>query len=385
MDYIPRILETQVRHYLDIFPAVGITGPRQSGKSTMIKTMLGTEFRYVTFDDFRMVDFFHADPMAFLKEYRHKVIFDEVQKVPEIFTYLKQHIDEQRDIKGQFVLTGSSQFTFIQGLTETMAGRIGLLTLLPFQYSEIPENLRDLSIYLGTYPELIIERYRNHPEWYESYIETFIMKDVRTLLNVGDLHDFRRFINLLASRTAQLLNYSLLASDVGVSVSTIKRWISVLEASHIIFVLQPFYRNLGSRIIKSPKMYFNDTGLVCFLTGIINKTLYEKGPMAGAVFENFVISEIRKTILHAKTGHKYYFYRTSNGFEVDIILEKQGTLDLIEIKNSSTFRTAMIKPVEKLMEPGFSGKLVYTGETMPYKTDLQVVSYKKYLAKTENL
>jgi len=256
------------------------------------------------------------------KQYDRHVIFDEVQKVPELFNYLKMSVDENREENGRFVITGSGQFSFVRDITESLAGRIGLLSLLPFQFSEIPAGLRAEAVYRGSYPEVVRTGYQNAQDWYSAYLEIFVLRDIKSLVNIGDLHDFRHFITLLAAQTSQLLNYTDLSRSIGVSVSTVRRWVSVLEAAYVIFLLPPWYQNLGKRIIKSPKVYFYDNGLVCLLTGVTTRELYDKGPMAGSLFENYVIAEIMKNIVHSHASDQLFLYRTSHGEEIDLIIDR---------------------------------------------------------------
>ncbi len=286
MPYIRRVIEPIVKNYLSLFPVVGPTGPRQSGKSAMLRRLLGGSYQYVSFDDSSNVDLFKSDPVRFMRLHSDKVIFGEVQKVPEIVNNIKLAVDAERGMYGKFVITGSSQFQFMKKISESLAGRIGLLSTLPFQYSKIPSKVREDSLYRGSYPEVVIRGYRNAKEWYASYIDTYLTRDVRDLAAIGDLYDFRRCLQPLAGRVSGILNMPDLARDVGVSVPTVKKWISVLDASYIIFLLQPFYKNLGKRIVKSPKLYFFDTGLISYLTGIDDKNHYEKSPLYGPMFEN---------------------------------------------------------------------------------------------------
>ena len=282
-------MEKVLFKYLKLFPAVSITGPRQSGKSTMLKECLQDKYEYVTFDRVQNIENFESDPQGFIDKYNNNVIFDEVQKAPQVFNYIKVMIDEDRKNYGKFILTGSSQFSMVKGITETLAGRIGNISLLPFQYSEIPGKLKDRQLIYGSYPEIVLRDYSGSSEWYESYIQNYLERDIRNLANIGNLRDFKRFINLLASRTSQEFNASNYARDLGVNYKTIQSWTSILEASFIIFTLEPYIHNLGKRIIKRPKIYFWDTGLVCYLTGITKMDLLEKGPLCGPVFENYII------------------------------------------------------------------------------------------------
>lgn len=378
-DYHHRVLEPKLAEYVKYFSAVGLTGPRQSGKSTLLLHQL-KGYQYVTFDDHRTVALYHDDPNKFMRIYSNKVIFDEVQKVPEIFNDIKIAIDEDRNVPGKFILTGSSQFNLIKNITESLAGRIGLLSLLPYQYAEMPANLRYQSIYQGAYPGLVNKKYVLAADWYSSYLDTYITKDVNDLANIGDKRDFRRLISLLAANTSQILNMSTYANDLGVDVKTIKRWISVLEASYIIFLLPPYFNNFGKRIIKSPKIYFYDTGLVSYLTGIQSEESFEQGPMYGSIFENYIVSDILKREVHNKSHAELFYYRTSNGEEIDLIIERQQTRELIEIKASETFTPRMVKEIEKFKGKNTTGHLLYRGKSLPYLPDINILNYQEYLA-----
>ena len=372
-------MEKTLRQYLATFPCVGLTGPRQSGKSTMVKKVLAGRYRYVSFDDHDIVRDFYEDPKKFMRRHTDRVVFDEIQKVPEIFNYVKLAVDEDRQRKGKFVLTGSSQFAFMRKVTESLAGRIGLLTLLPFEYREMPSNLLEESIYRGAYPELVISSYAHFKSWYSAYIDTYLYRDVRDLGNIGELRDFRRCLQLLASRTAQLLNMSDVARDLGVAVNTVKRWISILEASYIIFLLPPFYKNFGKRITKSPKLYFFDTGLVSFLTGVNDVEVFEHGPLYGPLFENFVVSEIMKRQMNTKADSELFYLRTSNGVEIDLILDHKTEREYFEIKASESFRSEMTRPMETIKKESEKGYLLYRGRGERSSPDLQVINYGKYL------
>ncbi len=378
MKYTHREIEKTLREYLDFFSVVGITGPRQSGKSTLLLHVL-KDYKYVTFDDHMIVESFYDDPERFMRTYNNKIIFDEVQKVPEIFDYIKISVDQDRSTVGKFVLTGSSQFSFIKKITESLAGRIGLLNLLPYQLSEIPASLKSLSIIKGGYPELVEKKYKMFESWYSSYLETYLNKDVKSLSNIGDIRDFNRLISLLAANASQLLNMSRYANDLGVDVKTIKHWISILEASYIIFLLPPFYNNYGKRIVKSPKIYFYDTGLVSYLTGIENENQFQKGPMSGSLFENYIVSEILKKEKHQNSHAELFYFRTTNGSEVDFIIDRKRYKEIIEIKNTETFRPKMIKTVESLLEKDDRGYLLYCGKDIPFDKNIDILNYKKYL------
>lgn len=377
--YQKREIEPVVVKYLDVFPVVGITGPRQSGKSTLLQHLLNS-YRYVSFDDYKMRDFIREDPDGFIKTYNNKVIFDEAQKVPEIFELVKIAVDKDRSNYGKFVLTGSSQFTLLKQISESLAGRIGLLSLLPYQYLEVPEVLRKQSIYKGTYPELTNRHYQYSGEWYSSYINTYVNKDVREISNIGNLRDFERFIRLLAANSSQTLNMSTYAHDLGVSVPTIKNWISVLEASYIIFLIPPYYENFGKRMTKSPKLYFWDVGMVAYLTGYETEKQFLGGPMRGAIFENYVVSEIKKKLCHAGKKEELYYFRSSAGLEVDLIVDHKITKDFIEIKATSSFKPRMLDAVNQLKGKDDRGFLLYNGESIPFKDKLNIIHFSDYLS-----
>lgn len=379
MTYYHRLIETTLRRYLKSFSVVGLTGPRQSGKSTLLRHELGEVYDYVTFDEQSVVDRFYYDPEQFISQYPNRVIFDEVQKVPELFNIIKIQVDNDRNRYGKYILTGSSQFSLMHRITESLAGRMGILQLLPLQYLEVPSTLRKQSIYSGSYPEIVKQHFENREAWYSSYITTYLEKDVRTLSQIGDMRDFSRFIRLLAANTSQLLNMSHYAHDLGVSMPTIKRWISILEASYIIFLLKPYYKNLGKRIVKSPKVYFIDTGLAAYLTQINDKTMYENGPMRGALFENYIVSEIYKRELLKDNPRELSFYRTSNGQEVDVVIDAVTKKTLIEIKSGSTFKPAMLSAADQLLEKHDQAYLIYNGKTMPFTDQSFVMNYEDYL------
>lgn len=378
MRYINRVAESKLLEYIGFFSIVGLTGPRQSGKSTLLKHLF-PDYQYVNFDDLSLRTFFFDDPEAFMATYAHQVIFDEAQLVPELFAYLKIAVDQDRDHPGKFILSGSSQFHLIKNITETLAGRVGLLSLLPFQYSEVPSNLHLVSQFKGAYPELIVKKFTLWRDWYASYIDTYLNRDVRTLSNVGDLRDFQRLMQLLASRVSSVLNMNELAGELGVDAKTIKRWLSILEASYIIFLLPPFYENFGKRLIKSPKIYFYDTGMVSFLTGIQTQDQYQWGPLSGGIFENYIIAEIMKMNLHKKTHANLYFLRTSHGEEIDLIVDYGTHRDLIEIKSGQTFKVSMISQLIKFAQDKDQLYLLYQGVNKPH-AQVKVIHYSEYLS-----
>jgi uncharacterized protein len=377
--YIHRIAEATLHKYLKAFPAVGITGPRQSGKSTLLIQSL-PDYTYVTFDDPSHIEAFTLDPKGFIQQFGDYVIFDEVQHVPEIFNYLKMCIDQDRGHYGRFVLSGSNQFAAIKHISESLAGRIGLFSLLPLQFSELPNDTKEAAIYKGSYPELVNRSFEHSDLWYGAYIDTYLNKDVRTLTNIGDIRDFQRFVSLLAARVSQIMDMSHYAKDLGVSVPTIKRWLSILEASYVIFLLPAYYENFGKRIIKSPKVYFWDTGLAAYLTGIQTKALYEKGPLSGSLFENYLIADIYKQQLHLQTGHALFYLRTQAKLEVDLIIDAKQSKTYIEIKKSASFSARMLTPIKQFITDADTGYLLYQGESRALTQNIQLKHYTEYLA-----
>ena len=383
MNYFYRIIESQLIEYLNIFPVVGIMGPRQAGKSTMLAHLLLDEYTYVTFDDDIIVSQFYADPKGFMAIYSDKVIFDEAQKVPEIFNYIKLAVDQDRSNTGKYIVSGSQQFSMQKNISDSLAGRIGLLTLLPLQYTEVPAALRDASQFQGGYPECVIKNYEYMRPWYSSYVSTYLERDVKQLANIGDLRTFRQLITLLASRVGQVIQYQSLATEIGVSIPTIKRWLSILEASYILFLLPPYYKNFGKRVVKNPKIYFYDVGLVSYLTGVYTEALYNNGPLAGQIFENYIITEIMKNNFNHNLDLNFYYFRDSNGLEVDLLVDHGQRLDFIEIKKSSTYVPKMLSAIKKLKSEQDQGYLLYRGQEVPEAAGLQVMNYQDFLQLSE--
>ncbi len=342
--YIPRVIEKLLPGILATFPCLAITGPRQSGKSTLLRQVLA-DYRYTTLDDPAMREQALNDPVFFLDSLGERCIIDEIQLAPGILSYIKMRVDQDRSRNGRFVFTGSQQFNMIRNLGDSLAGRIALLDLLPFAVDEIRQtvsvedglNLFTHACRTGSYPQLATTPEIDRRLWYASYIQTYLERDIRSLYDIGNLREFHRFMQLLSVRCSQMLNMSTLATDVGVSVATIKRWLSVLEAGRIIHLLPPYYNNLGKRITKTPKVYFLDTGLLCHLAGIREPEQFLQGPMAGALFENYCVSETVKCYANLGQNPRFSYLRTNNGLEVDMIIEGSGLHPLpVEIKLSRT-------------------------------------------------
>lgn len=355
----PRTLSKTLQKAAKTFPAIVVTGPRQSGKTTLLKHLFSKTHQFISLEDPDIRLRAKEDPIAFLEENKAPVIFDEIQYVPELLSYIKTRIDQDRK-PGQWLFTGSQNFILMQGVTESLAGRAAILSLLPFSYGErlgvgpkllepsgwIKKELKnsktpskiDLSevILRGGYPEMASNSKVDRQLWCNSYISTYLERDVRNLTQVGDLNQFERFLKLCALRTGQILNLSEIARDVGVSVPTAKRWISVLEAGYLIYLLYPFYRNVGKRLIKSPKIYFCDTALSTYLMGIHQRETLINSPNFGALFESFVVCDFLKRFLHRGQMPSLYYLRTRAGLEVDLVLELEQKIHLLEIKSAMT-------------------------------------------------
>lgn len=366
MIWLDRTLSTVLSRAAVTFPALVVTGPRQSGKTSLIRRHFGSTHNYLSLENPDVRERATADPRGFLARHHGPAIFDEIQFAPVLLNYLKSLIDEDRT-PGRWVLTGSQQFTLMAHVSQSLAGRAAIVTLLPLSIAEAagrpeadmevermirrvfaPDTSRLLSgsppcpradwILRGGYPEMRTNPKVDRRLWFASYIQTYLERDVRQLANVGDLDTFARFVRLCAARTAQVLNMSDLARDTGVSVPTVKRWLSALQAGGQVFLLPPYHRNFGKRLIKAPKLYFTDTGVAAFLLGLHNAEAVLDGNFAGPLFETAVVIEWLKVFLHRGELPALYYWRTSDGIEVDLIVEHGGRLHPIEIKSTSTVR-----------------------------------------------
>ncbi|MFV0268403.1 MAG: ATP-binding protein [Draconibacterium sp.] len=319
------------------FPVITLTGPRQSGKTTLVKEFF-RDLPYVSLEDIDIRNNALRDPRGFLSNFPNGAVLDEVQRTPELFSYIQGLVDEKRNIR--FVLTGSQNFQLLQSISQSLAGRTVLLKLLPFSLGELSNagirfNQYEEVLFKGMYPG-IYDKEISSRLFYPSYTGTYIEKDVRQIKNIGDLNSFSRFIQLCAGRTGQILNMNSLAIDAGISVNTAKSWLSVLEASYIIYFLQPYHKNFNKRIIKSPKLYFYDTGLVCSLLGIENEMQVKNYYGKGALFENLIVNEFLKDKLHNGFSPRLYFWQNKTKQEVDLVVEEAGNVTAYEIKSAMT-------------------------------------------------
>ncbi len=369
MKYFNRQLSSAINRAVSTFPALAVVGPRQSGKTTLLKKMFAGKAQFVSMEkpDNRL--WVKEDPKGFLNNFQYPLIIDEFQYVPELMPYIKEIIDNNRQA-GMFYLTGSQQFSVMKNLSESLAGRAAVMTLLPFSSSEAKEDIfkswEDWFFHLtenkviqsgrktgpaiiqGFYPEIISNPEVDRDIWFSSYVQTYLERDLQGLYDIGNLDTFYQFLTLAAARCGSILNYSSFASDLGVSIPTVKKWFSILEASFIIFKLQPYSRNIGKRIIKSPKYYFIDTGLAAYLAGINNPDYLVRGNTAGQFFENFVISEFYKNKKHFNSNLNIYYINYRNLWEIDLLIEKNMELIPVEVKLSATIGPVHLKNFDKL-------------------------------------
>ena len=367
---IPRSAAHTIRKLSRGFPVIAVTGPRQSGKTTLAQHLF-TDRPYVSLENPDLLEFANQDPRGFLGKYLDGAVFDEAQRCPPLFSYLQELVDGDNRM-GRFILTGSQQFGFVSKITQSLAGRVGIVHLMPFTVQECyaEHTSQDLPnvdtlMFQGFYPP-VHDREIEPQIWYANYIETYVERDVHQLVNIRDLNTFRRFVRLCAARSGQLLNLSGLATDAGITHNTAKSWISVLEASFLIFLLPPHFQNFSKRVIKSPKLYFFDSGLCARLLAVQDPEQLSIHSMRGSLFESFVISEFIKSRYHAGILEPLYFWRDRSGLEIDLLLDKGQTLQPIEIKSGATLNADYFKNLHKWMDlAGNSGEnpmLIYGGD-----------------------
>lgn len=352
---------------LEEYPVVTILGPRQAGKTTLAQEYL-KDFEYCNLENPENRDFAKSDPKAFLAQFSGKVVLDEIQRVPELLSYIQVIVDVKK-ANGQYVLTGSHQLALREAVTQSLAGRTGILNLLPLSISELTEARVTFSsfeeyAYQGFLPR-VYDQNQRPTQAYSNYYQTYVERDVRQLINLKDASLFEKFMKLLAGRVGQILDYNSLGNDVGVDSKTIKTWLSILEASFIIYKLNPYFENFGKRVIKSPKYYFIDTGLLVFLLGIEKPSQVTRDPLVGNIFENMMVIECLKARYNQGKMSNLYFFRDGHGNEVDLIFQTGRDLVAIEIKSSSTFNTALFKNLDKMKQVTdkvSNSYLLYQGE-----------------------
>lgn len=385
MRIIKRTLQKQLQTSAKQFPIITVTGPRQSGKTTLLRGMF-PDYTYVNLENLDQRAAAVEDPKAFLNYYgAGGVIIDEAQHVPELFSYLQQIVDENKKM-GQYILTGSQNFLLLEKISQSLAGRVAVHHLLPFEMEELSAGVTDQQtldqvLFTGLYPA-IYDRQIPAENYFPSYLQTYIERDVRSLKRIGDLNTFRRFLQLCAGRTGQLLNFASIANELGVDAKTVRSWISILEASFIVFLLPPYFKNFNKRIVKHPKLYFYDTGIVCSLLGLTDSAQLITHYLRGSLFENLIIAEYVKRRHHEGRPPGCYFWRDKSGNEVDLLVDDKGKLTAIEIKSGTTIRDDFFKNLIRFQK--FSGIsqedscLVYGGETDMPRKNAQVRGWKNF-------
>ena len=380
---IRRSISPYIEQAFEKMPVVAVTGPRQSGKSTLLK-MLFPSFAYANLEDLEKRRFAETDPKGFLADLGFPAIIDEIQYVPDLLSYIQVISDEQRS-NGLYLITGSNNLLLMDKVSQSLAGRVAIFNLLPFSLREIDQTAFRLNswkdyIFQGFYPR-IYDQALVPKEWLSDYIKTYVERDVRQLVNVSDLSAFRNFMELCAGRVGQMVNLSDIGSLVGVSYQTIRKWMSVLETSFIIHLLRPYHRNFNKRISKSPKLSFYDTGLACNLLGVRNVEELNRHFAMGALFENFVINEILKNHLNTHQSPRMYYFNASGNMEVDLVLEQGGRLIPIEMKASQTITTSFFKNLEKFSQlakvPPQDRYLIYGGGEVQRRSAGHVISWRK--------
>ncbi|HVN67167.1 MAG TPA: ATP-binding protein [Candidatus Sulfotelmatobacter sp.] len=387
---IKRELEAKLKKAARQYPVVGIIGPRQSGKTTLSKAVFGS-YPYVSLEKPSELEFAIGDPEGFLAQFPKNVIIDEVQRAPKLFSYI-QIIVDQAQKPGMFVLTGSQNFELLAKISQSLAGRAALQTLLPFSFGELerggllPARLPDL-LFRGGYPR-IYDKKLNATDWLSNYVTAYLERDVRSIKNVGDLSTFQRFLKMCAFRSGKILNLSSLANDCGITHNTAKAWLSILEASYIIFLLSPYYNNFNKRLIKAPKLYFCDTGLLCYLLGLRRAEDVKHHPEIGSIFETFVVGEIAKMFAGQGRAPALYFWRDKMGREIDCLIETGRKAIPLEIKAGQTISNDFFtnlnywnslsksKPAEALV--------VYGGDASQKRSNGRVLSWRD-LSEVEKL
>lgn len=380
MDYITRKIEQTISEAAKYFPVIAVTGPRQSGKSTLLNHLFPEAVRF-SLKDVNIRDFAESDPIAFLNQTDRPLFIDEVQKVPVLFEYIQGIADNRPDRK--FFLSGSSNFELMKSVSESLAGRAGVYELMPMSYPEISAYIsgKDLDTFLydGLFPAIYAGK-NIASLFYPSYVRTYIEKDIRDLLHIKDSMQFLRFLKLCAARIGSVFNANELSGEIGVDSKTITSWLSVLTASYIIYLLPPYYENISKRLVKRPKLYFTDPGLACYMLDIESPAQLAKDKMRGNIFENYVVMEAVKHRMNKGMEGGVFFYRDSNGNEVDLLLKEEGVLKAFEIKSSMTYTPEFGNTLKKisgwLTTPVVKKSIIYNGDFENTAGDIEIINYR---------
>lgn len=378
--YLNRTIEGIIREASQYFSVISVTGPRQSGKSTLLKYLFPDVPKY-SLKDVNVREFAEHDPIAFLHQHPNGMFIDEIQKVPQLLEYIQGIVDDNPDCR--FLLTGSSNFELLHGLCESLPGRAGVYELLPMTYHETASTMGELSLddflYSGLYPAICSKK-NKAKFFYPSYVKTYLERDVRDLLRIKDQMQFMKFMKLCASRVGSIFNASDIGAQLGIDNKTVSNWLSVLQASYLVTLLPPYYENISKRLVKSPKLYFNDPGLACFLLDIESPRQLERDKMRGAIFENYVVMEVIKHRYNRGLLNGVYFYRDSNRNEVDILLKEEGEITAIEVKSSMTYHTSFEDSISKLSDwiktPVTNKMIVYTGDFENTTGNIKILNYR---------
>ena len=378
--FYPRNISPHLERLFKQYPILTITGPRQSGKTTLCRKLF-SNLAYVSLEDITNRTFAQQDPRNFLNQYKQGAIFDEIQRVPDLISYIQTYVDDSNK-NGQFVLTGSRQFELMEAINQSLAGRTAIAKLLPLSLNEIYHDKKipqlEEVLYTGFYPRIFAESL-NPTEMYSFYTNTYLERDVRQILNIQNLKSFENFLKICAGRNGQIVNYSAIGSDCGLDQKTVKQWLSILEASYIIKLVTPYYKNLNMRVIKSPKLFFYDSGLVCYLLGIRKSDELINHPLIGAIFESFVFGEIFKYQANNILTDNIYFFRDNRGREVDCIFDKVTSISQLEIKRGTTVNSSFFGGINYLASLKIMIKnsfLVYGGDESTIRQDARIYSWK---------
>lgn len=378
--YLERTLEGTLQEAYKYFSVLSVTGPRQSGKSTLLKHLF-PQYKAYSLKDVAIREFAERDPWAFLRQHPEGMFIDEVQKVPQLLEYIQGIVDNDPDIR--FLLTGSSNLELLHGLCESLPGRSGVYELLPMTYEETRTTAQDKTIdqvlFDGLYPAICAGKNKARL-FYPSYVRTYLERDVRDLLKIKDQMQFMKFMKLCAGRISSVLNASDLSAQLGVDGKTISHWLSVLQASYLITLLPPYYENISKRLVKSPKLYFNDPGLACYLLDIESPRQLTLDKMRGPIFENFIVMEVLKHRYNQGLDGGVFFYRDSNQNEVDILLKQEGKITAIEVKASATYHPSFEKHISRLHDwiktPLSKKVIVYAGDFENTAGDIAIINYR---------